>query len=196
MDFKTRHHTLNTIIVDIVSYSNKNIDFNNFIDDIINKYRILDTTTINYINIFKIYYIIFLINFTLPNMISNINIFNIKDNFYKKYGESKTRLALLILNSKLIVYHKMLITNLNLDDKNMNIDDISNSIQDSSCWDSLLGETELKKIDRICIDLLDVYVTKLIYNILSIIKYKIDDKLEIETDLKSYLFKYFNKNNY
>ena len=78
----------------------------------------------------------------------------------------------------------------------MNIDDISNSIQDSSCWDSLLGETELKKIDRICIDLLDVYVTKLIYNILSIIKYKIDDKLEIETDLKSYLFKYFNKNNY
>ena len=149
MDFKTRHHTLNTIIVDIVSYSNKNIDFNNFIDDIINKYRILDTTTINYINIFKIYYIIFLINFTLPNMISNINIFNIKDNFYKKYGESKTRLALLILNSKLIVYHKMLITKLNLDDKNINIDDISNSLQESSCWDSLLGETDFEKIDRI-----------------------------------------------
>ena len=193
MDFKTRHHTLNTIIVDIVSYSNKNIDFNNFIDDIINKYRILDTNTIHYINIFKIYYIIFIINFTLPNMISNINIFNIKDNFYKKYGESKTRLALLILNSKLIVYHKMLITKLNLDDKNINIDDISNSLQESSCWDSLLGETDFEKIDRICINLLDVYVTKLIYNILSIIKYKIDDKLEIEKDVKIYLFKYFNK---
>ena len=193
MDFKTKNHNLNNIIDDIVLYSNKNSNFNNFIYDIINKYRILDTNTIHYINIFKIYYIIFIINFTLPNMISNINIFNIKDNFYKKYGESKTRLALLILNSKLIVYHKMLITKLNLDDKNINIDDISNSLQESSCWDSLLGETDFEKIDRICINLLDVYVTKLIYNILSIIKYKIDDKLEIEKDVKIYLFKYFNK---
>ena len=196
MDFKTRNHTLNTIIADIVSYSNKNSIFNNFIEDIINKYRIIDTTTITYINMFKLYYIIFIINFTLPNMISSINLFNLKDIFYKKHNESNTRLAILILTSKLIVYHKMLITKLNLDDKKLNIDDISNSIQDSSCWDSLLDENDPDKIDRICIDLVDVYVTKLIYNILSIIKYKIDDKLEIETDLKSYLFKYFNKNNY
>ena len=196
MDFKTKNHKLNIIIDDIVSNSETNIVFNNFIDEIINKYKIIDPNIIEYLNLFKYYYMLFIINFTLPNMIIRLNLFNLDDNFYKKYGESETRLAVLILNSKIIVYHKMLITKLNLDKKKMYIDEISNAVQDSSCWDKLYGETDVNKINRVCIELLDDYITKIIHNILLIIKYKIDDKINIDTELNEYLFKYFDNNKY
>ena len=59
--------------------------------------------------IYQLVYIVITINFTLPCMIKNVELINIKSPFYKKYNLADVHLIILILTSKIVTKYNQII---------------------------------------------------------------------------------------
>jgi len=152
---------LNKMILEIVNniikqQKSENYNTNFFFNYFINYGN--DKLTLELALIYQLVYIILTINFTLPSMISDCNLVNIKKPFHEKYGVSNTYLLLLILTSKIVNRYNTLIKE-NDYLKCINITDLININVNELNFDNLNSKS-----------LLNMYYNNIRYLIQNIVK--------------------------